>query len=97
LIRLRRTAPALRWGGFQLLHTGEHSVAFQREAPEQRIVVVARRAADDLRDIPVRHGGLPDGANLRELFSGATATVAGGHLPVSGANVQIWVADAVTR
>jgi alpha-glucosidase len=96
LARLRRTAPALRWGGFQLLHTSEHSVAFQREAPEQRMIVVARRADDALRNLPVRHGGLPDGAIVRELFSGATSSVAGGHLPISAAHVQIWVEETLS-
>lgn len=93
LARLRREAPALRWGGFQLLHTGEHSLAFQREAPEERLLVVVRRAADGLAALPVRHGGIPDGARLRELLSGAEATVAGGRLPLPGipaAGVQIW-------
>jgi alpha-glucosidase len=97
LAHLRRTAPALRWGGFQLLHAGDHSVAFQREAPEERLVVVARRAADGLDALPVRHGGIPDGARLRELLSGAEATVAGGRLPLEGlpaAGAQIWRLEA---
>jgi alpha-glucosidase len=93
LARLRREAPALRWGGFQLLHAGEHSVAFQREAPEERLVVVARRGADGLAALPVRHAGIPDGARLHDLLSGAEAAVAGGELPLAGlpaAGVQIW-------
>lgn len=93
LARLRREAPALRWGGFQLLHAGEHTVAFQREAPEERLVVVARRAADGLAALPVGHAGIPDGSPLRELISGATATVAGGALPLAGlpaTGAQIW-------
>ncbi|HMQ31883.1 MAG TPA: maltodextrin glucosidase, partial [Chloroflexaceae bacterium] len=58
LARLRREAPALRWGGFQQLYAAGDTVAFQREAPEQRLVVVARRADDGLRALPVRHAGL---------------------------------------
>lgn len=93
LARLRREAPALRWGGFQLLYVGAHSLAFQREAPEERLLVVARRGDDDLAALPVRHAGIPDGAHLRELLSGAEATVAGGMLPLDGlpaTGAQIW-------
>ncbi len=93
LIHLRRTSPALRWGGFQRLSAAGETLAFQRDAPEERLIVIARRAGDALETLPVRHGGLPDGAHLRELFSGAEATVAGGMLPLVGLpsmGVQIW-------
>jgi alpha-glucosidase len=80
LARLRREAPALRWGGFQLLYAAGDTVAYQREAPEERLVVVARRADDGLRVLPVRHGGLPDGLRLRDRLGGAEVMVEGGHL-----------------
>ncbi|GAB4450172.1 MAG: maltodextrin glucosidase [Chloroflexi bacterium OHK40] len=83
LARLRREAPALRWGGFQLLYAAGNTVAFQREAPEERVLVVARRAADELATLPVRHAGLPDGARLRDLLSGAEVVVVDGQLPLS--------------
>jgi alpha-glucosidase len=93
LIALRREAPALRWGGFQLLHAAGDTVAFQREAPEERIVVVARRADDGLRALDVAHGGIPDGARLRELLSGAEAVIQGGRLPLDSLpaiGAQLW-------
>jgi alpha-glucosidase len=93
LIRLRRTAPALRWGGFQLLYAAGDSVAYQREAPEERLIIVVRRADDGLRDLPVRHGGLADGLQLHELLTSAQATVVGGRLPLQtlpAPGVQIW-------
>lgn len=90
LAHLRRSAPALRWGGFQLLQTSEHSVAFLREAPEERLIIVARRAADTLQELPVRHGGIADGSVFRDLLSGASATVQGEHLPLSANALQIW-------
>lgn len=93
LAHLRRTAPALRWGGFQQLYAAGDTLAFQREAPEERLIVVARRAADGLGALPVRHAGLADGARLRELLSGAEATVSGGVLPLPGlpaVGAQIW-------
>ena len=93
LARLRRAAPALRWGGFQTLYAAGDTLAYQREAPEERLVIVARRADDGLRALPVRHAGLPDGARLRDLLSGAEATVQGGHLPLVGlpaAGAMVW-------
>jgi len=93
LARLRRSSPALRWGGFQQLHADGDTLAFLREAPEERLVVVARRADDGLRALPVRHGGLADGTRLRELLSGAEATVAGGLLPLDtlpALGAQVW-------
>ena len=93
LIRLRRTAPALRWGGFQLLYAAGDSVAYQREAPEERLIIVVRRADDGLRHLPVRHGGLADGMQLHELLTGARAQVVGGQLPLQtppAPGVQIW-------
>jgi alpha-glucosidase len=93
LARLRRSAPALRWGGFQQLYADGDTLAFQREAPEERLIIVARRADDGLAALPVRHAGLPDGATLRDLLSGALATVSGGMLPLAGlpaVGAQIW-------
>lgn len=97
LARLRRGAPALRWGGFQQLYAAGDTLAFQREAPEERLIVVARRADDGLVALPVRHAGLPDGARLRELLSGAEAAVSSGMLPLidlPAVGAQIWRAGA---
>lgn len=93
LIQLRRTAPALRWGGFQLLHADGDTVAFLREAPEEKIIVVARRAADGLSGLAVGHGGIADGSRFRDELSGAEATVANGTLPLTelpAVGAQIW-------
>lgn len=93
LIRLRRSSPALRHGGFQILYAAGETLAFMREAPEERLVVVARRAADVLSALPVRHGGLPDGIVLRDVISGAETLVEQGKLSLShlpGAGVQLW-------
>lgn len=93
LIALRRTSPALRWGGFQLLHAAEATVAYLREAPEERLIVVARRGPDGVWNLPVRAAGLPNGATLRECFTGAFAMVESGMLSLrglTGTGVQIW-------
>lgn len=93
LIRLRRSSPALRYGGFQILYAAGETLAYMREAPEERLIVVARRAADGLEALPVRHGGLPDGLVLQELLSGAETVVERGMLPLvnlPGTGMQLW-------
>ena len=47
-----------------------------REAPEERLIVIARRAPNSSKALPVRHGGLPDGLVLQEVFSDAETVVA---------------------
>ena len=92
LTRLRASSPALRSGGFQLLHASADTVAFLREAPEQRVLIIARRAAD-ISSIGVRHAGLADGTRLRDLLGGAEATVTAGQLGLDGMDevgVQVW-------
>ncbi len=93
LMKLRRTSPALRQGGYQLLYASGNTLAFQRESNEERLIVVARRGNDGLVALPVLHAGLPDGVHLRELLTGNEAVVTNGmllldSLPPVGA--QIW-------
>jgi len=93
LMKLRRTSPALRQGGYQLFYASGDTLAFQREANEERLIVVARRSNDGLVALPVLHAGLPDGIHLRELLTGNEAVVTNGmllldSLPPVGA--QIW-------
>jgi alpha-glucosidase len=100
LARLRRTAPALVHGGVQTLHANDETLAYLREAPEQRIIVVARRADDGLARLPVRHGGIADGARFHEQFSGATSRVTNGALPLAdipAVGAQIWIEQAGDR
>ncbi|GAB4213075.1 MAG: maltodextrin glucosidase [Roseiflexaceae bacterium] len=95
LAQLRRSAPALRWGGFQLLYAQDEALAFLRDAPEQRLIVVARRAGDSLSELPVRQGGIADGTRFRELW-GTQATVTGGMLRLDGlapVGAQVWVEE----
>ena len=83
----------LREGGFQLLYAQGETIAYQRHAPGDQLIVVARRAADGLAALPVRHAGLADGTRLSELLSGAIVTVAGGLLTLAGlppTGAQIW-------
>ncbi|HLI05212.1 MAG TPA: maltodextrin glucosidase [Ktedonobacteraceae bacterium] len=96
LIHLRRSSPALRHGGLHGLYAAGETIAFLREAPKERLLVVARRAADGLTALPVRHGGLPDGLVLQEIISGARAVVEQGMLSLANMpapGVQIWQGD----
>ena len=93
LIRMRRTSPALRRGGFQLLYAAGETLAFLREAAEERLLVVARRASDTLMALPVRHAGFQDGTRLREVFTGAETVITGGMLPLHNlapVGYQMW-------
>ncbi|NCC31425.1 MAG: maltodextrin glucosidase, partial [Chloroflexia bacterium] len=93
LIRLRRTSLALRRGGFQVLYAGGHTVAYQREVAEERLIIVARRADDGLQSLPVRHAGVPDGACARDLLGETETSVEAGSLPLTGlpaVGVMVW-------
>jgi alpha-glucosidase len=93
LMKLRRTSPALQRGGYQLLYASGDTLAFQREANEERLIVVARRGNDGLVALPVLHAGLPDGIHLRELLTGNEAVVTNGMLLLDSlppVGVQIW-------
>jgi alpha-glucosidase len=93
LIHLRRTSPALRQGGYQLLYAAAETLAFLREAPAERLIVVARRKDDGLAVLPVQHGGLPDGLRLQDVISNAESVIQHGMLPLHGmpaVGTQIW-------
>lgn len=93
LAELRREHPALQEGGFQLLHAAENTVAFQREAAKEKIIVVARRRQDGLNVLEICQTGIPDGTRMEELLSGQKQTVQNGHLLLSGfagMDIQLW-------
>jgi alpha-glucosidase len=97
LIRLRRTAPALIEGGFQVLLAEADVLAYLRDTDEQQIIVVGNRGPHErpAGAVPVRHGAIPDGATFRELFTGQTSVVVDGGLPVPALPVgaQVWVSE----
>jgi alpha-glucosidase len=85
LIDLRKNAPALVHGGYQTIHAADGLVVYQRQSPEQRLVVVGYREPDTLlaATIPVRHAGIDDGAVLTDVLSGQEFTVQNGMLELS--------------
>lgn len=82
LIKLRRTAPALMRGGFQLVYAEGDVLAYQRQSVEQRFIVVAHRGKSTSEHIrlAVWQAGIADGTMLTDVFTGATFTVEGGHV-----------------
>lgn len=93
LMALRRANSALRHGGLQWLCAAGETLAFLREDEHHKVIVVARRGAEQAQTLNARAAGLADGAVLREFFSGAQQTVRGGCLALgasSGAGAEIW-------
>ncbi len=81
LIALRQNSPALKRGGYQRVMAEGNLMAFQRQSPEQRLIVVGYRGPDaaEAATIPVRHTGLADGVRLVDLLgSGLSVTVENG-------------------
>jgi len=93
LIHLRRSSLALCQGGFQLVYAHENTVAFIREAPQERMLVIARRASDGLVALPVQHADLPDGTHLYEMLTGMEEVISDGKLSLASLPTvggQIW-------
>jgi alpha-glucosidase len=67
--RLRRAAPALRQGGYQVLHAQGDLLLYQRQSADQRLLVLAYRGETPLLDLslPIWHAGLPDGSLLHAI------------------------------
>jgi alpha-glucosidase len=95
LIAARRTSPALREGGFQVLEIGDDSLAFLRDTDEEAAIVVLNRgpAERPASPLPVSRGAIRDGTALNELLSGASATVTSGALglPAMQPGVAVWI------
>ena len=95
LARLRRSAPALIEGGFQVLLADADTLVYQRDSQAQTMLVVAQRGTTTRAAfaLPVVSGGLPDGMQFRELFSGRLARVENGFLPLPELppGAQVWI------
>ncbi len=95
LARLRRSAPALIDGGFQVLLADPDTLAFQRDSKSQTVLILAQRGEEKRAAFPlsVAGGGIPDGMEFRELFGGWTARVENGFLtiPELPPGAQVWV------
>lgn len=93
LILERRTSPALRGGGLQHLYAAGDTLAYLREAAEERLLIVARRAHDGLDALPVDHGAIADRTSLTDILTGTEAQITNGQLSLTdlpAVGVQVW-------
>jgi len=101
LIALRRRSAVLRRGGFQMLAVEPDTFAYQREAHEGRVLVVAHRGESPrpAGPLPMAHGGVPDGTRFVELFSGQEAAVENGALllPEQSQGATVWEETLMRR
>jgi len=95
LIHLRRTSPALRDGGFQVLLVEDDTLAFQRDADDEILIVVARRGTETrpAGPIPVTQAAIFDGMEFDELFTRQRVRVENGffQLPAVPPGAQVWI------
>jgi alpha-glucosidase len=95
LIHLRRTAPALIDGGFQVVWVEPDTLVFQRDTEDQTILVMVQRGSvtRPAGPFPVSHAALPDGMEFVELFTGCHVAVQASHfhLPALKPGAQIWI------
>lgn len=82
VIAIRKSSPALKRGGFQLLYAEGDIIVFQRQSPEQRLIFIGYRGDETLSnvEIPIWHSGLEDGSELQDLLSDTTITVENGKI-----------------
>lgn len=82
LLQLRHELPALRTGGFQILHAADDLIAFQRHSQEQVVIVVGYRgaASTEATQLDVAASGLVDGTQLVEALSGVAFVIEKGQL-----------------
>jgi alpha-glucosidase len=88
LIGLRRSSPALRHGGLRLAHVDADVIAYLRELPGERILLLASRAPHPPLRLPLTLLG----ARRLETLDGADAEVLDGVavLPADGPSFQAW-------
>jgi len=82
MIWLRRSSSALQNGGFQILHADGDLLVFQRQSPDQRLIIVVQRGLEALATVTfaVWHSGIEDHSILHDLLSEQTVTVAHGEI-----------------
>jgi alpha-glucosidase len=85
LIALRRSSDALARGGIRYAHVGDDAIAFLRESPSERLLVLAARASHE----PVRLA--LDARELEPLLGGESVAVNGtAELPGDGPAFHVW-------
>jgi len=92
LAELRRSHDALRRGGLRWVHAEGDALAFLRESEQERLLVLATRAAHQPVRLPAGTLGL--GAEAPNVYGGGTPLRAGTDglltLPGDGPTFQVW-------
>ena len=85
LIALRRSSDALARGGVRFAHVSDDAIAFLRESPTERLLVLAARASHTPIVIPL------DARELEPLLGGEPVAVDGtAELPGDGPAFHVW-------
>jgi alpha-glucosidase len=89
LIALRRSSDALARGGMRYAFVGEDAIAYLRETPRERLLVLATREDQAQVRLPLAALGARE---LEPLADSAEALVAGGEavLPADGPAFNVW-------
>ena len=95
LYALRRSSEALQRGGMRYVHVGADAIAYLREAPGERLLCLAARAAHE----PIRLPLEALGAVGLDTLEGADAVLEGGDavLPGDGPGFSIWRLEEASR
>lgn len=88
IIQLRLKTPALKQGGFQLLHAEGDTLAFLRESAQQRLIVAGNRGEASELVLNGASMGLNEGTRLLDLLSETVYSVQEGKLSVPLAHGQ---------
>ncbi len=90
LIALRRSTPALRGGGLRWAGVTDDAVAYLRETPDERVLVLAARAPWSGAALPGHL--LAPGQRPENLYGGADLPLVDGALvlPGDGPALQVW-------
>jgi alpha-glucosidase len=82
LIKLRRESAALIEGAFEELYADVGTIAYQRQAQTERLIVIGSRDARASFALEAVCAGLADGDTFRDVLSGGTYRVADGRLNI---------------
>ena len=82
LIKLRRETAVLHTGSFQILAVEEDTIVYQREGENGRVLVIAHRSETPRlpSPLPIAHGGMANGTQFIEYFTGQRLLVQNGNL-----------------
>ena len=101
LIALRKETAVLQTGGFQILAIEQDTIVYQRTNETACSLVVAHRGEQPrpAEPLPVAHGGITDGTQFTEVFTGQKLIVTQGTLPLpkQTQGATLWLAKRKSK